>query len=298
MADSSALLTNWSSEAFDRELRDRVEAYCSESSDSRLGAPSNLKECMLYSLLGSGKRIRPRLCLASSRLIGLSAEAAVHTATALEMYHCSTLIHDDLPCLDNDDFRRGRPSNHKVFGEGLALVAGDALLTLTYESFSENGKSCAPQAFYRGLRRLLTATGLRGVMGGQAEEMILSRESPLSAIVQMHRKKTGILFEAALLLPLDLHGIAPESEEYQALTHYAEGLGLAFQLADDREDLAQDQNRGADAINLLTSVDGQKNVEPAYERLRLATERVRLLFGKDSTTELANVAQEILDRMK
>lgn len=193
---------------------------------------------MSYSVLGPGKRIRPRLVLATAEAIGLSRERAMPAACALELVHCFTLIHDDLPCMDNDDFRRGRPSNHKKFDEATALLAGDALIPLAYEVLLESGKCGTPaDAILEAIKTLSWASGVRGVIGGQAAETALLKNPSLSGLESMHFQKTGALFVAALTLPCDLAEISSTNVVYRAFRNYGAALGLAFQIADDLEDL-------------------------------------------------------------
>lgn len=203
-------------------------------------SPQKLADSVRYSLLAPGKRIRPRLLLATSEMLALNARDLLPAALALEMIHCFTLIHDDLPCMDDDDFRRGRPSNHKQFGESTALLAGDALLAAAFECFLKINVDCPSPAFKSALGRLAWASGPRGVIGGQGFEEELSASSTLVDLQKMHALKTGALFEASILVPMDLAQVSPHSAEGKALSGFAHELGLAFQTVDDLDDKETD----------------------------------------------------------
>lgn len=201
------------------------------------GAPERLEEAVLYGLLGPGKRIRPRLLLAVSDALDLDPHVALTLATAIEMTHAYTLVHDDLPAMDDDDFRRGRPTNHKVYGEGLAILAGDSLALLAPDLLLRLGDSLAPERIVAVTLALLEAAGPRGVVAGQAAEMglIASAESAdLTRLFEVFRLKTGALFRAALTLPAIAAGA--DAATVEILGQLGDDLGIAFQIADDLED--------------------------------------------------------------
>ena len=204
------------------------------------GTPERLASSIRYSVMGPGKRVRPRLLLACAKMISLNPEAAMAAAVAIELIHCYTLIHDDLPCMDNDDFRRGRPSNHKQFDEATALLAGDSLIPLAFESLLSAKAHVSSENVLAAIRRLAWAAGPRGVVAGQAEELELKPDSTIDKLKDMHAKKTGALFSASLLMPIDLAGISEKSNEGRVIVQFAGELGLAFQVADDIEDSKQD----------------------------------------------------------
>jgi geranylgeranyl diphosphate synthase type II len=214
------------------------EAFLRHCHPENTLVPPALFESMSYSLLSPGKRIRPRLLLHCSTMLSVPQAAALPAALALEMFHCFTLIHDDLPCMDDDDFRRGQLSNHKKFGEGLALLAGDGLSSLAVRIFLEAAThGTSSSTFLRGLERFCDTTGPQGVIGGQAAEERLGARSVLEDLRQVHAQKTGALFVAALMIPADFAGFTPEQPEFQVLKRFADHLGSAFQMADDLEDL-------------------------------------------------------------
>lgn len=198
------------------------------------GTSPRLEESVLYSLLGPGKRIRPRLVLAVAEALELDFSVAQSLATAIEMVHSYTLVHDDLPAMDDDDVRRGRPTNHKVYGEGLAVLAGDSLALLAPDLLLRLGDRLTAPRLIAVTSALLEAAGARGVIAGQAAEMDLGATSDLEGLFEIFRLKTGSLFRASLTMP----AIAAGAEEtlISALGRLGDDLGVAFQIADDLED--------------------------------------------------------------
>ena len=279
---------------FENQLRTYLEKHLKEADGE---TPSNLAESIRYSLLAPGKRIRARMLLTCGQMLGLESKAILPAAAALEMIHCFTLIHDDLPCMDDDDFRRGMPSNHKKFGESLALLAGDALVPLAIDTFMDSQVSS--EALSRALRRLLWASGPRGVIGGQAEESLLDQNSSLEKLKQMHRKKTGALFLAAILIPKDFSGIADHSEQGEALYAFADELGLAFQIADDLEDLKESDNPNelkADPRSILSHMSSKQAQTQTLENLKRVSQQLRHSFGKRADS-LIGFADEIATKL-
>lgn len=259
--------------------------------------PPNLQESIRYSLLAPGKRIRPRILMACAEMLELPQEVALPSALALEMIHCFTLIHDDLPCMDNDDFRRGRPSNHKVFGEGIALLAGDALIALAWDVFlqvgKDAGKSVPASYLLEGVKRLNWAMGPRGVIGGQAAESLLHPGSSIEELRQMHAQKTGALFSAALLIPMDLAGIQEESQEGRLIRDFASELGLAFQVADDLEDAASDVGKPTSILFFLSPEEARKQTLQGLQR---TAEGLRSHWGEKARPVL-KIAQEVSGKL-
>ncbi len=197
---------------------------------------AKVMEAMRYSALGGGKRLRPFLTVESAKLFGAAPEAAMMTAAAIEFVHVYSLIHDDLPAMDNDDFRRGKPSCHKQFGEAAAILAGDALLTYAFEVLSNPRVHADANVRCELIRSVARASGVRGMVGGQmmdldAEHKNLSAEE----VIRLQRLKTGELFavscEAGAIL-----GKAPEAMRAR-LQRYAHDMGLAFQITDDLLDV-------------------------------------------------------------
>lgn len=253
-------------------------------------APALLAESISYSLLAPGKRIRPRLLLACARMLGLSEAAALAPAAALEMIHCFTLIHDDLPCMDDDDFRRGRPSNHKKFGEAAALLAGDSLIGLALDSFLECAPHVEPRRVLRALARFHDVIGPRGVIGGQAAEWDLDESSDIGALRAMHARKTGALFAAALLIPMDLAGIEDRSDSGRAIHRFACQLGLAFQAADDLEDSIEARKAHT---NLLSRLSEEEVRASSIDGLREGAAGLEAIWGEDARPLVA-IADEVI----
>ena len=209
-----------------------VEAYLATFFTQDL-PQKRLFEAMRYSLLAGGKRIRPVFVMAFCRLCCGSAEQAMPFAAAVEMIHTYSLIHDDLPCMDNDDFRRGKPTNHKIYGEAQAVLAGDALLTAAFEAMTL--ASIPAERVVRAVRILAAAAGERGMVGGQVLDMGPHDAALLS---QIHTLKTGALIRAACQLGV-VAGDGSEELEHAAIA-YADAVGLAFQIRDDMLDVCGD----------------------------------------------------------
>jgi len=200
--------------------------------------PETLHRAMRYSLFAGGKRIRPILCLAAASAVTEQADGAAAAACALELVHTYSLIHDDLPALDNDDLRRGRPTCHKVFGEAMAILAGDALLTMAFQVLgSLTGADDARKA--RMMLELATAAGTPGGMvAGQVSDLEGEGKSPDPALLEsIHRAKTGALLRASVRIGAVYAGAS--DQELSALSLYGEHAGLAFQIVDDLLDVEQ-----------------------------------------------------------
>lgn len=192
---------------------------------------SKVDDAMIYSLLAGGKRIRPVLLMATAEALGKKGYNYLPVACGLEMIHTYSLIHDDLPCMDDDDYRRGRLTNHKVYGEAMALLAGDGLLTLAFEVMLEQ-KNVEPKALIETVREIAMCAGNFGMVGGQALDLENEgKQITEKELRKMHAGKTGALFIAAVRGGAHLAGAS--SEELLALTKFADLLGLAFQITDD-----------------------------------------------------------------
>ena len=211
----------------------RLEAYLDDL--PMTGAPDKLREAMRYSLLNGGKRLRGCLLLAACELGGGDAEAALPFAAALEMIHAYSLIHDDLPAMDNDTLRRGKPTNHVVFGEALAILAGDALLTHAVEVMAASGH---PNAF-PALGEIIRAAGVGGMLAGQTLDVTNEGAEPdIHLVEEIHRGKTAALLTAPVTAGLILAGA--EKALVEAGRTYGFHLGMAFQIVDDLLDLEGD----------------------------------------------------------
>ena len=198
--------------------------------------PQTIFKSMKYTVMLPGKRLRPVMCLESCRMFGGNVEDAIPTACAIEMLHAQTLIHDDLPCMDNDDFRRGKPTNHKVFGEAMAVLAGDALLTYAPQIITKYSKNLEPSVLLKVLNEYFQYAGAYGVIAGQVVDIEsennnydgLNKEEILN---YLHLHKTSDLFQLAMRTGAIIAGAS--EEKIEAITEFAKTFGLAFQIADD-----------------------------------------------------------------
>ena len=223
---------------FERYLRERaalIEQALSTAVSQSAAPEGRLLEAMRYSLLGGGKRLRPILALAACEAVGGQVEAAIGFACAIEMIHTYSLIHDDLPCMDDDDLRRGLPTNHKVYGEALATLAGDALLTDAFRVIAKSGEAlakAAPGVLLAAIAEMADAAGSFGMVAGQAIDVLgEGRGLNLKDLEYLHSKKTGALFIASVRGGARLGGAS--DSQLDALAEYARSLGLAFQVIDD-----------------------------------------------------------------
>ncbi len=202
--------------------------------DASLGPekPTQLREAMRYSLLAGGKRLRPILCLAACEFVGGDPSLALPTAVALEMIHTMSLIHDDLPAMDNDDLRRGRPTNHKVYGDAVAILAGDALLTRAFEMVSLRSPGVPAERLLKVVGELSLLAGAPGLVGGQVVDLECEgKQVDLDTLEFIHLHKTGALLKACVTCGALIGGAT--EEVLDALRTYARGIGLAFQIIDD-----------------------------------------------------------------
>jgi geranylgeranyl diphosphate synthase, type II len=227
----------------ERYLSDRaaiVERALTECVDDPSGPAGRLFEAMRYSLMAGGKRLRPVLALAACEAVGGALEAAMGLACAIEMIHTYSLVHDDLPCMDDDDLRRGRPTNHKVFGEAIATLAGDGLLTDAFKVLARSKgmlqAAQSAQALLETIAELAEAAGSAGMVGGQVIDLLgEGREIEIDQLEYLHSKKTGALFVAAVCGGARLGGATPA--QLESMREYAQALGLAFQVIDDLLDV-------------------------------------------------------------
>ncbi|TAD75025.1 MAG: polyprenyl synthetase family protein [Oscillatoriales cyanobacterium] len=214
-----------------RERQGLVEAALDRS--IAVVYPETVYESMRYSLMAGGKRLRPILCLAACELVGGAIEAAMPTACALEMIHTMSLIHDDLPSMDNDDFRRGKPTNHKVYGEPVAILAGDGLLAYAFEFVATQTQGVPADRIVRAIALLGKSVGAAGLVGGQVVDLA-SEGNPniaLETLHFIHRHKTAALLEACVTTGATIAGA--DAATIGKLAQYAQDIGLAFQIVDD-----------------------------------------------------------------
>ncbi|NLO89659.1 MAG: polyprenyl synthetase family protein [Clostridia bacterium] len=233
--------------------------------------PKIIHEAMRYSVFAGGKRIRPILVIASAEAVGGNEETVLPAACALEMIHTYSLIHDDLPAMDNDDYRRGKPTNHKVFGEAMAILAGDALLTHAFGVITRCSGKVDDSSIMMVLRELSEAAGSMGMVGGQVMDILSEGKEINGEELQfIHRHKTGCLFRASIRTGAILSGA--NHEKLAALTAYAEHLGLAFQIIDDILDVTGNEKKLGKKTG--SDIKKQKATYPA-------------LYGLEKSRELA-----------
>jgi len=226
--------------AYLNEKRQRIEAALDHYLPPTDAVPQTLHESIRYSMLAPGKRLRPTLVIAAAEAVGGSAEAVMPTACALECIHVFSLIHDDLPCMDNDDYRRGRLTNHKVYGEAMALLAGDALLALAFQLIADNAAPAPADRVLQTLRLIAEASGTWGMVGGQVVDMQSQGQAVTPETLRyIHAHKTGALLTASVLAGALL--AEASAAQIEALRAYGEHIGLAFQIADDILDVAGDE---------------------------------------------------------
>ncbi len=263
--------------------------------------PSTIHEAMRYSIFAGGKRLRPILCLAAAEACGGDRNPALRPACAVECIHTYSLIHDDLPCMDDDDLRRGRPTAHKVFGEGLAVLAGDALLTVAFEILADVESSCRyPVAEF--IRLLARASGSRNLIAGQVADLegegVTGTRSDLRFI---HERKTAALIEVSLALGAMTANAPPATRD--ALMSFGRRLGLAFQIIDDILDVTQPTEKlgksaGKDLAADKTTYPSVIGLEASRkEARRITVEAHRALdpLGSDAN-RLREIADYLLAR--
>lgn len=237
-----------------REYREYVENYLKEHYEALSDQPQRqLYDAMQYSLMAGGKRLRPILAFEFCRICGKDWKDAAPFAAAIEMIHTYSLIHDDLPCMDNDDYRRGRLTNHKVYGEGMAVLAGDALLTDAF-GIAASAKLPRTEDIATAVGVLSECAGSAGMVGGQVLD-IMSEERELTEqeVLDIQNRKTGCLISAACALGVIAGG--GSDEQYDAACQFAAGLGLAFQIRDDMLDVIGTQAE----LGKATGMDVAKN---------------------------------------
>ncbi|HAC62946.1 MAG TPA: farnesyl-diphosphate synthase [Cyanothece sp. UBA12306] len=203
--------------------------------------PEKIYESMRYSLLAGGKRLRPTLCLTTCEMLGGTIEMALPTACALEMIHTMSLIHDDLPAMDNDDYRRGKLTNHKVYGEDIAILAGDGLLSYAFEYAATQTRNVDAHNLINVLGRLGRTVGASGLVGGQVLDLESEGKPDITVdtLKFIHTHKTGALLETSVVSGAILAGAS--DEDVQRLSQYAQNIGLAFQIIDDILDITSTQ---------------------------------------------------------
>ena len=276
------------------DLKRYLATRCTEveaALDSALGVvyPEKIYEAMRYSLLAGGKRLRPILCLATCEMIGAPAAVAMPTACALEMVHTMSLIHDDLPAMDNDDYRRGQLTNHKVYGEDVAVLAGDALLTYAFEyiatqtpqagrlSSSDQTSGAQPQQILRVVAQLAQAVGAAGLVGGQIVDLASEGKSiDEETLTYIHMHKTAALLEVSVTAGAILAGA--DQPAIDCLSRYAQRIGLAFQIVDDVLDITSDSETLGKSVG--KDVAAQKATYPSLWGLEASQRKAQQLVDE------------------
>jgi geranylgeranyl pyrophosphate synthase len=286
------------------ELRAAAEAALEAALPDESAWPATIHRAVRYSLLAGGKRIRPVLVLAAGEAIGGKRAALLPFACAVEMIHTYSLIHDDLPAMDDDDLRRGKPTSHKVFGEAVAILAGDALLTRAFHLLAENGEGGDERTLRRRLRAtaiLGEACGTTGLIGGQVMDLECEgREVAAADLERLHRAKTGALLGACVRGGAVLGGAS--EADLAHLDRYASAIGLAFQVVDDVLDATEGADLGKTAGKdaaagkaTYVSVHGMDRARAMAAELRAEALAALAPFGARGAL-LAELARLIVDR--
>jgi geranylgeranyl diphosphate synthase type II len=260
--------------------------------------PGVIHQAMRYTVFAGGKRLRPMLCLLSAKAAGGVEEEAMPAACAVEMVHAFSLVHDDLPAMDDDDLRRGKPTNHKVFGEGIAVLAGDGLLNHAYAAV---GSIAREDRIGEAVRVLAEAVGTAGLIGGQVEDLLGEELEPTAGMVErIHRMKTGALFAGCCRLGVLAAG--GSRDLFDRLTGYAELLGLAYQIVDDVLDVTGGDEQlgktaGKDREEGKMTWPAVVGLDASIARAReLAGEARDLVAGLPAEPELAGLTVKVVDR--
>lgn len=273
-------------------LKERME-YVNQALEGYFPAAGayigNLGEVMRYSLFPGGKRFRPILTLACAAALGADPKYALPIACAFEVVHCFSLVHDDLPCMDNDDLRRGKPTTHKAYGEDTALLAGDALVIEAFNLAAQNVIADHPEITIQLVRELALASGHLGMVGGQILDMEAQHHGATrESLLAVHRGKTGALIRGAARAGAIAAQATPQ--QLEAITEYAELVGLVFQITDDILDCAQDP----DPISFPSLFGLEESKEIARQKTERALNLIEPLGEK--ALPLAALAQYLLVR--
>ena len=266
--------------AFAAQCRARLDKYLDDTLPAAATHPAHLHEAMRYAVEGEGKRIRPMLVYAGGLAVGARQETLDAPACAIELIHAYSLIHDDLPAMDDDDLRRGRPSCHRAFGEATAILAGDALQSLAFQALSNNHMAnVSDSTRLKMIKTLALASGSRGMAGGQAIDLAATGQSQnIAELEDMHIHKTGALIRASLVLGALNEESHTDNTQLEKLDHYAKCIGLAFQIRDDILDVEGE----ARTLGKNPGVDqsGEKSTYPALMGLDCAAQRADELHSE------------------
>ena len=274
------------------EWREQITLYVDQINDALsvytdAGDAENklVVDAMQYSLFAGGKRLRPVLTLAAAEMMGAPASVALPYACAIEMIHTYSLIHDDLPAMDDDDLRRGKPTNHRVFGEGMAVLAGDGLLNLAYEIMLQDVLTQKePQKFLLAMNEIAAAAGINGMIGGQTADLINEgKQVSAETLGYIHRHKTGALLAASLTA--GAYAAGADEATARKLNRAGHALGLAFQIRDDLLDLEGDADEigkpvGSDLRNEKATYPAIHGTEASREKVRSLTHEALAIFDE------------------
>jgi geranylgeranyl diphosphate synthase type II len=257
-----------------KEARVVTDARLKELLPAETAYPEVIHQAMAYSVFAGGKRFRPMLALAACETVSGQWKPALDAACAMECIHTYSLIHDDLPGMDNDDYRRGKLTNHKVFGEGMAILAGDALLTYAFEILSGMANEKNAYQVLQIIQEVSRASGTAGMIGGQVVDIISEQTEPTEELLHyIHNNKTGALIVASVRMGAILGGA--DETQLKALTEYAHQLGLAFQITDDILDVVGDESKIGKPVG-----SDEKNEKATFPSL----------FGLDQSRVMAKAA--------
>lgn len=278
------------------QQRERVDAALERLLPPESADPATLNKAMRYSVFAGGKRLRPILAVAAAQACGLDDAAALDAGCAIEMIHTYSLIHDDLPAMDDDDLRRGKPTSHKVFGEGMAILAGDALLTLAFETLAAH-----PTRGAQLVTAVAQASGGEGMVGGQVADLENEGGQATEPLVEsIHRRKTAALIRAAVLVGAIAAGAG--DQQLACLTAYGDHCGLAFQVADDLLDITADaatlgKTPGKDAAQGKLTYPAAIGVEASRAKAAaLAQAGIGAIGGLPAPERLTQIATHLVER--
>lgn len=266
--------------------------------------PPLIFKSMRYSVFAGGKRLRPILCMAAAETVGGDIERVVPVACAIELIHTYSLIHDDLPLMDDDDFRRGMPTNHKVFGEGIAVLAGDALLTEAFHLMSDGEilDKVTPEALLKTISEISTAAGFYGMIGGQVVDLESEgKDADMETLDYIHRHKTEALLTVSIRAGAILTGAS--ETDLAALSAYGRGIGLAFQITDDILDIEGDKeilgkDTGSDKAHSKVTFPALLGLDGSRKRARESIEEAlsNIAHFDDKADPLRMIARFIIER--
>jgi len=283
-------------EKYLRLKRKQVNLHLGQVLGELDGAPAVLKRAMRYSVLLGGKRVRPILCLAAFEAVGGKGKSALPAASALELLHCFSLVHDDLPCMDDDDLRRGRPTLHKVFGTGVAVLAGDALHTLAFRLLTQTDN-------LKVIQEVAAAIGSEGMIGGQIADILAEgKKTSLNDVRYIHVHKTAALIKTAIRTGAYIGRATPAQQ--RALSGYGENLGLAFQIVDDVLNLEGEEKKlgkkiGSDRLKDKATYPKAVGIGQSKKiAAKLIDKSKACLPSGKQYTRLADIADYILGQMK